>query len=135
MPTSTLPFEVLLEFSNNSTEPATLRLLRDLDGFPNEGARIFLHPEESISLVLNAGSVYRYTLKQNDNAAQITVRIWRDVQVSLKYVFEQRHARPVDENDTPQRIEGVTITPLAALHRWGSTDVGPISRRNSFMRS
>ncbi|KAF9499728.1 hypothetical protein BDN71DRAFT_57736 [Pleurotus eryngii] len=134
MPTSTLPFEVLFEFSNNSTEPATLRLLRDLDEFPNEGARIFLHPEESISLVLNAGSVYRYTLKQNDNAAQVTVRIWRDVRVSLKYVFEQRHVRPVDENDTLQRIEGVTITPLAAL-RWGSTDVGPISRRNSFMRS
>lgn len=63
MPTSTVPYEVLFEFTNDATEAATLQLLRGDDEFASGGAMVLLHKKESVSLVLNAGGTYQYTLK------------------------------------------------------------------------
>jgi hypothetical protein len=72
MPTSTLPFEVLFEFTNDTINAATLQLTRGDDEFSSGGAMILLHGRESVSLVLNAGSTYHYTLKLQARKAQIS---------------------------------------------------------------
>lgn len=71
MPTCTLPYEVLLEFTNDTHDAATLQLMRG-DHSPGGGAMILLQRRESVSLVLNAGSVYQYTLRQGEKARKIS---------------------------------------------------------------
>ena len=72
MPTCTLPYEVLLEFTNDTHDAATLQLMRGGDGFSGGGAMILLQRRESVSLVLNAGATYQYTLRQGEKAAKIS---------------------------------------------------------------
>ncbi|KJA29158.1 hypothetical protein HYPSUDRAFT_128082 [Hypholoma sublateritium FD-334 SS-4] len=72
MPTCTLPFEILFEFINDTTKSSTLQLTREgEDGF-SSNAIVTLQPQESISLVLNAGSAYHYLLKQDCRKAQLS---------------------------------------------------------------
>jgi len=75
MPTSTTPYEVIFDFSNDINEPHTLQV--------ENGATVLLHPRESISLVLNAGLAYKYT-------ADDRIRIWRDTQLKSSDVFSAR---------------------------------------------
>jgi hypothetical protein len=64
MPTSTQPFEVLLEVLNDMTEPASLeRIQEQQNGTVGIGRTVWLQKEESISLVLDAGSTYRFLMK------------------------------------------------------------------------
>ncbi|KDR85073.1 hypothetical protein GALMADRAFT_53516 [Galerina marginata CBS 339.88] len=72
MPTCTLPFEILLEFFNDMAEPTTLQLTQARDDNLTTGATILLQPEDSISLVLNAGSTYHYLFKQHIRKAHIS---------------------------------------------------------------
>lgn len=84
MPTSTEPFEVLLEFTNDEIELATLSRAtaitqEDTSSFNSlsstvaiDGPMIRLYPKESISLVLNAGATYHYTLRQSARKAQLS---------------------------------------------------------------
>jgi hypothetical protein len=71
MPTSTLPYEVLLELSNNTSNAATLQLMYGDDEF-STGAIISLQRYETVSLVLNAGATYKYTLQQHGKQLQMT---------------------------------------------------------------
>ncbi|KAJ3559758.1 hypothetical protein NM688_g139 [Phlebia brevispora] len=57
MPARTEGYEVLLDFINDTHDCATIQLLRDYGR--NSGAIVLLHPGESVTLVLDAGSVYR----------------------------------------------------------------------------
>lgn len=126
MPTSTIPFEVLFEFTNYTLDAATLQLMRGDDGFSSGGGMILLHGRESVSLVLNAGSTYRYTVKQKARKAQISwvlsavrfrmqlivstflrrVRTWQDIQCNTSSVFSGHctHGRPP--------LAGLTVTDL-----------------------
>lgn len=52
MPAST-QYEVLLDFTNDTHDCATVQLLRNYGR--NSGAIVLLHPGESITLVLDAG--------------------------------------------------------------------------------
>jgi hypothetical protein len=72
MPSSTLPYEVLLEVTNDTLDAATLQLMRGDDEFNSGGAMILLHRQECVSLVLNAGSTYRYTLKQDGREVKLS---------------------------------------------------------------
>jgi hypothetical protein len=63
-------YEVLLDFTNDTLECATVQLLRDYGR--NTGAIVFLHPGENVTLVLDAGSVYRYALKMHSKVADVT---------------------------------------------------------------
>lgn len=65
MPTSTVPFEVSLEFLNDTSRPAVLQLSRGISATT-------LYPQETISLVLDAGSTYHYILTQHTLKAQIS---------------------------------------------------------------
>ena len=60
MPGRTEQYEVMLDFTNDTHDPATVQLLRDYGRTTN--AVVLLHPGESITLVLDAGmsrSCYR----------------------------------------------------------------------------
>lgn len=70
MPTSTVPFEVSLEFLNDTSGPAMLQLSQG-DGEVSGGATT-LYPQETISLILDAGSTYHYILIQHTLKAHIS---------------------------------------------------------------
>ncbi|KIY47010.1 hypothetical protein FISHEDRAFT_18933, partial [Fistulina hepatica ATCC 64428] len=57
MPTSTVPYEILFDFTNDSTSRMSFQLRRH--GASN-GPTILLQRSESVSLVLTAGSLYEY---------------------------------------------------------------------------
>ena len=54
MPGRTEAFEVLLDFTNDTHDAATIQLLRDYGR--SSSAIVLLHPGESITLVLDAGA-------------------------------------------------------------------------------
>ncbi|KAF8198921.1 hypothetical protein BJ912DRAFT_950228 [Pholiota molesta] len=93
MPTCTLPFEILLEIFNDTTESSTLQLTRGDDSLASN-ATVLLHPQEGISLVLNAGSSYQYLLKQQRRKAQISVKVWKDTRISTTDIFVKKRAPP-----------------------------------------
>lgn len=70
MPSHVHSYEVLLEFVNDTHDCATVQLLRDYGR--NTGAIVLLHPGESVNLVLDAGSVYKYALKTHAKVANVT---------------------------------------------------------------
>ena len=70
MPTSTLPFEVSLDVLNDTARPAILQLSRGDDELL--GNATTLYPYETISLILNAGTTYRYILTQHILRAHIS---------------------------------------------------------------
>ncbi|KAH9486860.1 hypothetical protein JR316_0000925 [Psilocybe cubensis] len=90
MPTCTLPFEILLEFVNDTEESSTLHLTRGGDDTFSANATILLQPSESISLVLNAGSIYQYILKQKNRKGHVSVRVWKDVRITATDVFVRK---------------------------------------------
>ncbi|EEB89147.1 hypothetical protein MPER_12796 [Moniliophthora perniciosa FA553] len=61
MPSLVQNYEVLLDFTNDTTEPVTIQLLKDYGR--NTSAIVLLLPSESTTLILNSGSVYRYAVK------------------------------------------------------------------------
>lgn len=70
MPTSTVPFEVSLDFLNDTSRPAMLQLSRG--DAQVSGSATTLYPQETISLILDAGSTYHYILTQHTLRAQIS---------------------------------------------------------------
>ena len=70
MPSHLHAYEVLLEFVNDTIHSATVQLLRDYGR--NSGTIVLLHPGDTVTLVLDAGSVYRYALKQQSKVANVT---------------------------------------------------------------
>jgi len=85
MPAPLQAYEVLLDFTNDTRDCATVQLLRD---YGRSTARIvLLHPGESITLVLDAGSIYRYALKMHSKVADVTARAWRDTHCDISRLF------------------------------------------------
>jgi len=111
MPTSTLPYEVLLELSNNTSNVATLQLVYGDDEF-STGAIISLQRFETVSLVLNAGSTYKYILQQQGKQLQMTVKTWRDIQCNLTSILPGRSSSTASWTPT----EGVTVVHLIRDH-------------------
>ena len=70
MPASVQDYEVLLNLNNDTRDCATVQLLRDYGR--STAAIVLLHPGESITLILDAGSIYRYALKMHSKVASIT---------------------------------------------------------------
>lgn len=105
MPTSTQPFEVLFDFTNDTADLATLQLTRQpttstaANGTSNghsplsssvpaaAGPMIRLVPKDSVSLVLDAGTTYHYLVRQNHRKAQISIRTWRDTKCNASDVL------------------------------------------------
>jgi hypothetical protein len=106
MPVPRQAYEVLLDFTNDTHDSATIQLLRDYGR--RTGAIVLLHPGESVTLVLDAGSIYRYALKMRSKVADVTrvllarnipfisahdriyhfsARTWRDIQCDISHLF------------------------------------------------
>ncbi|OSD03594.1 hypothetical protein PYCCODRAFT_1434503 [Trametes coccinea BRFM310] len=108
-PTSTIPYEVLLEVSNTTPDAVTVQVLRREDGGSQAGPVIFLHKGESISLVLTAGVAYKYAIRQPLRAAELSVKIWSDTQCSLVDVFKSPSTHACTEEGIAV-TEGITVT-------------------------
>ncbi|KAH7883670.1 hypothetical protein F5I97DRAFT_1570606 [Phlebopus sp. FC_14] len=78
-------YQVLLDFTNDTHDCATIQLLRDYGR--NTSAIVLLHPGESVTLVLDAGSVYKYALKSHSKVANVSARSWRDMQCEISQLF------------------------------------------------
>lgn len=75
MPSIAQSYEVILDFTNDTHDSATVQLLRDY-GCSNRV--VLLNPGETISLVLDAGDTYKYTLKTKTNVVNITYVALKD---------------------------------------------------------
>ncbi|KAG6888685.1 hypothetical protein C0995_006675 [Termitomyces sp. Mi166 len=70
MPSLVQSYDVLLDFTNDTLESVTVQVLHDYGR--NTRSIVLLHPEESVTLVLDAGASYRYAVKQRTKVASIT---------------------------------------------------------------
>ncbi|KAM5530789.1 hypothetical protein V8D89_015530 [Ganoderma adspersum] len=110
----TTQYEVLLDFTNDTHDCATVQLQRDYGR--NTGAIVLLHPGESVTLVLDAGTVYKYALKTRSRVANVTARAWRDVNCSVSQLFPNAAAHPATVSSTPsdpiRPVQGITVDQL-----------------------
>ncbi|KAJ7786419.1 hypothetical protein B0H16DRAFT_30832 [Mycena metata] len=81
MPVTTAPYEILLEFINDT--PDVLQLTAA------SGGGALVERGQDVVLVLTAGLTYRYTVKQlsQPRKAQFSVRAWDDIQCRATSVF------------------------------------------------
>ncbi|CAL1695458.1 unnamed protein product [Somion occarium] len=108
MPGRTEAYEVLLDFTNDTHDAATVQLLRDYGRTTT--AVVLLHPGESITLVLDAGAIYRYALKTRTKVANVTARSWRDVNCTLSQLFPG--GWPPSRNPPWRPVNGITVDHL-----------------------
>ncbi|KAH9944058.1 uncharacterized protein BXZ73DRAFT_39835 [Epithele typhae] len=109
----TTQYEVLLDFTNDTHDAATVQLQRDYGR--NNGAILLLKPGESVTLVLDAGSVYKYALKTRSRVANVTARAWRDVSCTVSQLFPAVATHPpvVPTALNPLRpVQGITVDHL-----------------------
>jgi len=117
MPTSTLPFEVLLTFWDDVDGEDCITVQRINEGGSPNNTTVSLDPQECISLVLNAGATYRYLLVLRGQKARIScvplvaasasvdfpplssVKIWKDTRISMTDVFGNEY-RPLPDGIT-----------------------------------
>ncbi|KZS93394.1 hypothetical protein SISNIDRAFT_485648 [Sistotremastrum niveocremeum HHB9708] len=111
MPSLTTAYEVLLEVTNDTSDPITVEILREGIVW-NSGPVILLRPHEGLTLILEAGSTYKYTFKNtNARVANVKVRSWRDLNLGVMDVFPSTmpSRMPGIGAVTVQPVEGVTI--------------------------
>ncbi|KAI9060179.1 hypothetical protein FKP32DRAFT_1578252 [Trametes sanguinea] len=108
----TTQYEVLLDFTNDTHDCATVQLQRDYGR--NTGAIVLLHPGESVTLVLDAGTVYKYALKTRSKVANVTARAWRDVSCSVSQLFPRgaSHSSPSTMSEPLRPVQGITVDHL-----------------------
>lgn len=70
MPSLCDNYDVLLEFTNDTQEPVTIQMLRDYGR--GSGTAVLLTASESVTLVLESGSSYRYAVKMRTRVVSIT---------------------------------------------------------------
>ncbi|KAG6381247.1 hypothetical protein JVT61DRAFT_5651 [Boletus reticuloceps] len=109
MPAPTqLSYEVCLDFTNDTHDCATIQLLHDYGR--STSAIVLLHPGESVTLVLDAGSLYKYALKSRTKVANVSARSWRDIRCDISHLFSVGASprTPQRASPTPQ-CNGVTV--------------------------
>ncbi|EIN14209.1 hypothetical protein PUNSTDRAFT_95882 [Punctularia strigosozonata HHB-11173 SS5] len=109
MPAITQGYEVLLDFTNDTRDSATVQLQRDYGH--QAGTAVLLRPGETVTLVLDAGAVYRYCLKTRTRVANVTARTWRDVHCDVSKLFPpaaSQSSRMLPESP----VNGLTIDRL-----------------------
>lgn len=73
MPGLIQSYDVLLDFTNDTHDYTSLQLLRDYNNRNGSTAgAVLIPPGESVTLVLDAGSVYKYVLKTCAKVASVT---------------------------------------------------------------
>ncbi|KLO20630.1 hypothetical protein SCHPADRAFT_863418 [Schizopora paradoxa] len=111
MPSIAQSYEVILDFTNDTHDAATVQLLRDYGCHSNR--IVLLNPGESISLVLDAGDSYKYTVKTKSKVVNVTARAWRDVVCGLSQLFPPpANPWPPALLSTRTPVNGITIDRL-----------------------
>ncbi|KAA1468189.1 hypothetical protein DENSPDRAFT_857137 [Dentipellis sp. KUC8613] len=91
-------YAILLEFSNDTLDCATVQLSRDYGR--NSRTIVLLQPGEVVALVLEAGSTYKYVLRTPSKVASVTARGWRDLNCTVSQLFAsanpQQQSGPVN---------------------------------------
>ncbi|KAF9785557.1 hypothetical protein BJ322DRAFT_1006454 [Thelephora terrestris] len=88
MPGLVQSYDVLLDFTNDTHDFTSLQLLRDFNNRNGSTAgAVLIPPGETVTLVLDAGSVYKYVLKTCTKVASVTARTWRDVDCPVSSLF------------------------------------------------
>lgn len=73
MPGLIQSYDVLLDFTNDTHDFTSLQLLRDYNNRNGSTAgAVLIPPGETVTLVLDAGSVYKYVLKTCTKVASVT---------------------------------------------------------------
>ena len=73
MPGLIQSYDVLLDFTNDTRDYTSLQLLRDYNSRNgNTAGAVLIPPGETVTLVLDAGSVYKYVLKTCSKVASVT---------------------------------------------------------------
>lgn len=73
MPGLVQSYDVLLDFTNDTHDFTSLQLLRDYNNRNGSTAgAVLIPPGETVTLVLDAGSVYKYVLKTCTKVASVT---------------------------------------------------------------
>ncbi|KAF8622887.1 hypothetical protein AX15_006652 [Amanita polypyramis BW_CC] len=85
MPAILANYEVLLIFNNDTQSGVTVELQRTYG--QNRDSLRLVSPEDSVTLILDAGAVYRYSIKKGWNVAEVTVQSWRDVRCNTSHLF------------------------------------------------
>ncbi|KAF9452695.1 hypothetical protein P691DRAFT_721507 [Macrolepiota fuliginosa MF-IS2] len=107
MPSLCDNYDVLLEFTNDTQESITIQLLRDYGR--SSGSVVLLNASDSVTLVLESGSSYRYVVKMRTRVVSITARAWRNMQCRLSHVLSSSVSTP-SENPPPDngvRVDGL----------------------------
>ncbi|XP_006454404.1 hypothetical protein AGABI2DRAFT_189684 [Agaricus bisporus var. bisporus H97] len=112
MPSLCDSYDVLLEFTNDTPEAVTIQLLRDYGR--GGGGVVLLNSSESVTLVLESGSAYRYAVKMCTRVVSITARTWRNMQCPLSHVFSSPISTP---SESTHSITGVRVDGLFRDHR------------------
>ncbi|KAI5836111.1 hypothetical protein K523DRAFT_346596 [Schizophyllum commune Tattone D] len=93
MPASTKTYDCLFEFTNDMAQPTILHLTRCSTG------GVELWEGESVTLILESGSTYYYTVKQGAKEARISVRSWQSFRCTASAIVSGR----------PPSGQGVTV--------------------------
>jgi len=86
MPGLIQSYDVLLDFTNDTHDCTSLQLLRDYNNRTGAGA-VLIPPGETVTLVIDAGSVYKYVLKTRSKVASVTARTWQDLEYPVSQLF------------------------------------------------
>jgi len=101
-------YEVCLDFTNDTHDCASIQLLRDYGR--STSAIVLLHPGESVTLILDAGSVYKYALKSRTKVANVSARSWRDIRCEISQLFSGSTPARTSQRASPTpQGNGVTV--------------------------
>ncbi|TFK41077.1 hypothetical protein BDQ12DRAFT_423028 [Crucibulum laeve] len=116
MPAPIQTYEVLLDFTNDLHDSVTVQLLRDYGR--NTSATVLLHPTDTVTLVLESGSVYHYAIKTRSKVANVTARSWRDMDCPISHLFAATSPAPQTPTNTqPVNVNGISVDRVWRDHR------------------
>lgn len=70
MPSLVQSYDVVLQLINDMQDSVSIQLLRDYGR--NTGGVVLLNPTETVTLILESGSPYRYAVKSRTRVANVT---------------------------------------------------------------
>ncbi|KAK0465098.1 uncharacterized protein EV420DRAFT_1637261 [Desarmillaria tabescens] len=118
MPSVSQSYDVLINFVNDTSDCVSIQLLRDYGR--EGGAFTIIQPSDSVTLVLESGSLYQYCLKTQVNVASVIVRPWRDIHCNVSILFIDGTSSHTA--DYPSSVSGIIVDRLWRDHRFSIWD-------------
>ncbi|KAF8078539.1 hypothetical protein FPV67DRAFT_61254 [Lyophyllum atratum] len=123
MPSIVQCYDILLDFTNDTVDCVTVQLLHNYG--QNARSIVLLNPQESVTLVLAAGSVYCYAIKARTKVASVSARSWRDMRCEVSHVFSDAPSSPeASHMNSSPTFDGIRVDRHWRDHRfsiWNDT--------------